>query len=73
MRNDPNRIKQLLINFISNSNKFTKNGIILVKFDEFDGFIRVVVEDNGNGMKKKILEKIGEDYMTFCNDSNENE
>jgi len=73
MCNDPNRIKQLLINFISNANKFTKNGIILVRIDEFDGCIRITVKDSGNGMKKEILDQIGEDYMTFGNKSNQNE
>ena len=73
MCNDPNRMKQLLINFISNANKFTKNGIILVRIDEFDGCIRITVKYSGNGMKKEILDQIGEDYMTFGNKSNQNE
>jgi signal transduction histidine kinase len=62
-----------LINFISNANKFTKNGIILVRIDQFNGCIRITVKDSGNGMKKEILDQIGEDYMTFGNNTNQNE
>jgi len=32
-----------------------------------------MIKDNGNGMSKKVLDKIGEDYMTFGNNSNPNE
>ena len=71
--NDPNRTKQILINLISNANKFSKNGLISVKIDEFNGYVRIMVRDNGSGMKKEVLDKIGEDYMTFNNKSNENE
>ena len=53
--NDEKRISQILINFSSNSLKFTKNGIIciiLVDFDENTAAIEVI--DNGTGIKKKV-------------------
>ena len=51
---DPNRIRQILLNFLSNAAKFTQNGKITLKVDRIitDGqeTIRLFVEDNGIGI-----------------------
>ena len=68
--NDPNRIKQLLINFISNSNKFTENGLLIVKIEDFNENLSIIVQDSGSGMSPKILSSIGEDFVTYNNTEN---
>lgn len=64
---DPTRIKQILINFISNSMKFTEEGSVqvLVKALEQDGDIynlRFSVIDTGIGISKKNQDKIFEAF-----------
>ena len=60
---DEFRIKQILINLLSNSSKFTENGNIDVKVDCLDSNgeeckIRFTVSDTGIGMSESFLEKI---------------
>ena len=43
--NDKNRIKQIVINFVSNAIKFQENGVILVIISMFDGYLRLEVLD----------------------------
>ncbi len=49
-------------NFIGNANKFSKNKIfITLKSD--NEFSEIIVEDDGEGFPKNILNKIGEPYL----------
>ena len=51
-----------LRNFIGNANKFSKNKIfITLKSD--NEFSEIIVEDDGEGFPKNILNKIGEPYL----------
>ena len=50
---DENRLKQLLLNFISNAVKFTKTGFIKIKVIYLAEFncIEISIEDSGLGIK----------------------
>eukprot|EP00340_Litonotus_pictus_P006116 CAMPEP_0170528848 /NCGR_PEP_ID=MMETSP0209-20121228/14283_1 /TAXON_ID=665100 ORGANISM="Litonotus pictus, Strain P1" /NCGR_SAMPLE_ID=MMETSP0209 /ASSEMBLY_ACC=CAM_ASM_000301 /LENGTH=124 /DNA_ID=CAMNT_0010820261 /DNA_START=2194 /DNA_END=2569 /DNA_ORIENTATION=+ len=57
---DEIRLKQVLLNFISNSAKFTKRGyikIICMK-NKMDNSIEITIEDTGIGMGSDMLEQI---------------
>jgi len=57
---DPLRLKQILINLVSNAIKFTETGhvIILVKFDQDHSKISFTVNDSGIGMSEAQSVKI---------------
>jgi signal transduction histidine kinase len=68
--NDPNRTKQLFINFISNANKFTENGQIIIKIEDYQDYLSIVVQDSGVGMNPRILEMISQDVITHSTSEN---
>lgn len=56
---DPDKIKQVLLNLIGNSLKFTPaGGAITVALDEKDGAIEVAVIDTGQGIKAEDMDKL---------------
>lgn len=60
---DPVRIKQIIINLVSNALKFTKSGYIHVDVKQTpDGMFHVQVEDTGVGMTDKQIAKLFKDY-----------
>lgn len=59
---DQNRIKQVLVNFIGNSIKFTSKGYIEIGFAIFDGFIQFHVIDTGIGIPKNFHQYIFERF-----------
>lgn len=66
---DAGKLKQVLVNVIENASKYTgNNGQISVSLDEMDreekeyGTYRIIVEDNGIGMKKEFIEHIFEPF-----------
>ncbi len=63
---DKSRIAQVLSNLLSNADKFTKNGDILVKVTKLnrEKEIEVKVIDNGQGIDKEILPKLFEKFVT---------
>jgi signal transduction histidine kinase len=57
--------KQVLLNTIKNSlEAVEENGCIKIKLDESGGYVRVRVIDNGKGISKERLARIGEPYFT---------
>lgn len=59
---DPVRIKQIMVNLISNAIKFTDNGQVLVKVSCRDTRLFICVEDTGMGMKKRQLSRVFEAF-----------
>lgn len=64
---DKNLLTRILINLMSNSNKFTKNGKIevVVKFESTivgEGSLNFKIKDNGVGIDKNYLENIFEPF-----------
>ena len=57
---DEKRLMQVILNLISNANKFTSNGIIKIKFKEINKWMYIAIEDSGVGipinMQKAIFE-----------------
>ncbi|CAD8052968.1 unnamed protein product [Paramecium sonneborni] len=77
MNSDPNRIKQILLNLLSNSLKFTEKGKIKIQVDyknnELDNQFKVItisVSDTGVGIPDKIKPKLFQMYGTFDFTSN---
>ncbi len=56
---DINRLRQVFVNVIDNALKYTsEGGTISVTVDESDGFIRVVISDNGCGIPAEHLPNV---------------
>ncbi len=63
IRIDPDRLSQVLINFLSNAAKFTDKGSVTVRaFPTSNGALRVQVQDTGMGIPKGDLNKIFEKF-----------
>jgi len=60
---DPVRIKQIIINLVSNALKFTKSGYIHVDVQQLEnGKLQLQVEDTGVGMTDKQISRLFEEY-----------
>jgi PAS domain S-box-containing protein len=60
LRSDPLRLRQILINLLSNASKFTREGTVTlrVRFGAFPGEIQFTVEDTGIGMTREQQTRI---------------
>ena len=59
---DKNRLKQIFINLIANSMKFTPHGSIFVNAEGFDDRVVFEICDTGIGIAKTDLEKVRERF-----------
>lgn len=66
-RSDMNKIRQILINLISNAMKFTAHGEIFVEVDCIDEKLIIKVSDTGIGISESKLETI---FETFSQSDN---
>ena len=64
---DSRRLKQILINLIGNSIKFTMKGFIKLKIlkTSYKNILKFVIIDTGVGMKKETISKLCKPYSTF--------
>lgn len=61
-KGDPLRIKQIVMNLVSNAMKFTQYGHIEVKISHFNGRLKIAVEDTGGGISPDKLSSIFEAF-----------
>lgn len=60
-----NQIKQVLVNFLKNSIEAMPNGgTITVSVTIVEDFIKILIKDEGMGIPKEMLEKLGEPFFT---------
>ena len=59
---DSSRLQRVFVNLISNALKHTKNGTILIKAEEEEGFVKVTVKDTGSGISEEDMPHIWERY-----------
>ncbi len=63
-KTDEQKIKQVIVNLVSNAIKFVKKGTGEINVDIFeeDGFLKIAVKDNGIGIPKDKFDKIFESF-----------
>lgn len=62
IESDVNRLRQILVNFVSNSIKFTNKGFIEVGIKKVGGYVQFHVTDTGIGIPKEYHEQIFERF-----------
>lgn len=61
---DKHRIKQVMLNFLSNSVKFTQGGEISVQVEEQIHTKRITIRDTGSGISKEVLPTLFEKFTS---------
>lgn len=59
---DAHKIKQILVNLINNSIKFTEQGYVSIAAEYTDGILHIAVSDTGIGMAPEVLQNL---FMAF--------
>jgi len=62
LKTDRDKLKQVILNLLSNAAKFTEKGEIKIAARQEDGMLKLVVSDTGIGMKQEALEYIFEEF-----------
>jgi signal transduction histidine kinase len=60
---DENKVKQILLNLLSNAAKFTTEGSITLEASLNDGMMNLSVTDTGIGISDEALERIFEEFQ----------
>ena len=55
VRSDEQRVRQIILNLVSNAVKFTHDGHVTVRLEEQSDIVRVRVEDSGPGIAQALL------------------
>jgi signal transduction histidine kinase/HAMP domain-containing protein len=63
LNTDRDKLKQILLNLLSNAAKFTERGEIKVAAWQENGNLKLTVSDTGIGMKKEALDHIFEEFQ----------
>jgi signal transduction histidine kinase/HAMP domain-containing protein len=63
LNTDRDKLKQILLNLLSNAAKFTEKGEIKVTAWQENGNVKLIVSDTGIGMKKEALDHIFEEFQ----------
>jgi len=61
---EPNQLKQLFINIIKNSIEADSNKVNITMKNTKDGFIRIKVKDDGCGIEKDRIKRLGEPFYS---------
>lgn len=72
---DNRRLKQILVNLISNSIKYSKDKInvtILLNYDKSSKTVEIIISDNGIGMSCHEIEHALEEYQTIKHNNSKN-
>jgi two-component system phosphate regulon sensor histidine kinase PhoR len=69
MQTDPVKVKQILLNLVGNSIKYTNSGKVTVNVFEIEKDVVIEVRDTGIGIPKKELKKISDMYFRASNSS----
>lgn len=62
MYSDRLKVKQVLINLLSNSIKYSEAGVIELRVQSIDGFCKISITDQGIGIAEENLHKIFEEF-----------
>jgi len=62
VESDETKLRQILVNFVGNAIKFTKDGFIEIGFKIVEGFVQFRVKDTGIGIPKEFHEQIFERF-----------
>jgi signal transduction histidine kinase len=62
LKTDREKLKQILLNLLSNAAKFTEHGEIRVSASPENGNLKLAISDTGIGMKKEALDHIFEEF-----------
>ncbi|MGR3178474.1 MAG: response regulator [Candidatus Anammoxibacter sp.] len=62
IKSDMDRLVQVIVNFISNALKFTKQGNVTLSVEEREEDVKVMVSDTGKGISKEGLGKVFEKF-----------
>jgi signal transduction histidine kinase len=61
----PVRLTQVLVNLLANAAQAMRRfGLIAIRIEEHDGRVKILVEDNGEGMPPEVLARIFEPFFT---------
>lgn len=63
VRTDSTKLRQVLLNILGNSAKFTKNGEVNIKVTNSSGSVKLSISDTGIGMTDKQLHDIAIPFM----------
>jgi signal transduction histidine kinase/CheY-like chemotaxis protein len=66
---DRDKLRQILINLLSNAAKFTQVGAITIRAQLCDGMMAIAVADTGIGIPKDAQEQIFEDFKQVADSS----
>ncbi len=69
---DPMRVRQVILNLMSNAAKFTERGSITLSARAENGVVKVSVADTGIGIPEKALEHIFDRFMQAGQDTDRN-
>lgn len=69
LHTDVLKIKQILVNLLSNAAKFTDRGVIAIRVAPSNGMIKFEVEDTGIGIEEKNLELVFQEFQQIDSSS----
>ncbi|WP_079505608.1 PAS domain-containing sensor histidine kinase [Mesobacillus jeotgali] len=62
---EPNQLKQLFINIVKNAIEASSAGdVVVITLDSFDNKVSINIKDEGVGISKELLERIGEPFYS---------